>query len=96
MILVNRGSSGWRFREGTLLNFFWVEDIHALTFYGVGLGELGAVLEDVLGEIIPLLVRGEAEIYVRGGEVIGMELHVAGRGSAVLCKKPSFAQELCT
>lgn len=45
-------------------------------FDGIGFGQLCAVFNQRLGECIPCLLRGEAEVDVRAGEIVGVELDV--------------------
>lgn len=45
-------------------------------FNGIGFGELCAVFNQRRGECIPCLIRGEAEVHMRAGEIVGVELDV--------------------
>lgn len=44
------------------------------TFDGVRLGQLRALLHQLLGQGVPCLLGREAQVDVRGGEVVGVEL----------------------
>lgn len=44
------------------------------TFDGIRLGQLRALLHQLLGQGVPCLLGREAQVDVRGGEVVGVEL----------------------
>ncbi|CRK44193.1 hypothetical protein BN1723_000879 [Verticillium longisporum] len=49
------------------------------TLDGVGLGELGEVVEERLGNAVPLLAFTQAEVNVGARQLVGVELAMSAR-----------------
>lgn len=61
-------------------------------FNGVGFGELCAVFDQGRRECVPRLIRGEAEVDVRAGEIVGVKLDVTTSliDSSIMCLSSAF------